>query len=402
MNSSILQCMGMSTRRVVVAAALYALSISGAHGENAVTRIRAGRLVDVEAGLIRNDMLIELRGDRIVAVRPAGKGATQATDLVLDHDTTVVPGLIDAHVHLTLGAPDSSGQATLRAGFTTVQDLGALDYANLAMREAIDAGKAVGPRIVASGPWLGVAGGTCDFNGIGVRGVEGFRARVDEDVRRGVDVIKVCVTGWPRDGFEHPDSVETAKEELAAVISAAHAAGRKVVAHAIGEAGVRLAVEAGVDVIVHAGFADDATLESMRRKNVYLIPTLTSFAPAKDEAYVQALFERMRHVFTSGVPVAFGTDAGVIPHGTNAREFTWMVRLGMSPLAALRSATVDAAKLLGWSDRVGSIAPGRYADLIAVRGNPLEDVAALERVVFVMKGGQVYRDDLKPPSLPKH
>jgi len=394
--------MSRSTRSAAVAAALYALSISGAHGENAVTRIRAARLVDVEAGLIRNDMLIELRGDRMVAVRPAGEAAPQANEMVFDQTVTVVPGLIDAHVHLTLGAADSSCQATLRAGFTTVQDLGALDYANLALRAAIDAGKAVGPRIVASGPWLGVAGGTCDFNGIGVRGVEGFRARVKEDVRRGVDVIKVCVTGWPRDGFEHPDSVETAREELAAVISEAHAAGRKVAAHAIGEAGVRLAVDAGADVIVHAGFADDATLESMRRKGVYLIPTLTSFAPARGEAYVQALFERMRHIFASGVAVAFGTDAGVIPHGTNAREFTWMVRLGVSPLAALRSATMDAAKLLGWSDKVGSIAPGRYADLIAVRGNPLEDVAALERVVFVMKGGQVYRNDLDSPSLPKH
>jgi imidazolonepropionase-like amidohydrolase len=167
-----------------------------------------------------------------------------------------------------------------------------------------------------------------------------------------------------------------------------------VIAHAIGRRGLRLAVEAGVDAVAHAGYADDGTLRVMRERRVYAIPTLRSFSGARNEPHGAELFARMRRLFAAGVPVAFGTDAGVIPHGTNAAEFPWMARLGMSPLAALQSATLGGAELLGWSDRVGAIEPGMLADLIAVEGDPLRDVGALARVVFVMKGGHVHRNDL--------
>jgi imidazolonepropionase-like amidohydrolase len=302
-------------------------------------------------------------------------------------DVTLLPGLVDAHVHLTLGAPDSSALRTVLAGFTTVQDLGSLAYAGVALRDSVAAGRLPGPRIVASGPWLGESGKTCDFNGIGVLGADAFRARVGEDVRRGADVIKVCVTGWPRTGFDRPDSVEVARDVLKTAIDEAHAAGRKVAAHAIGRAGVQLAVECGADMIVHACFADSATLAEMKRREVWVIPTLWSFARAKETPHGTALFANMRRVLASGVPVAFGTDAGVVPHGRNAEEFAWMVHLGMTPLAAIRAATVDAARLLALSDRIGVLAAGRDADVIAVRGDPLADITALERVVFVMKGG---------------
>jgi imidazolonepropionase-like amidohydrolase len=297
-------------------------------------------------------------------------------------------------VHLTLaGNAADNARATLMAGFTTVQDLGALAYANLALRDDIRAGQIIGPRVVASGPWLGTSGATCDFNGIGVRGVDAFRARVREDVRRGADLIKVCVTGWPAQGYAQPETLEITPGELESVVQEAKAAGLRVAAHAIGAAGVKLAVTTGVDMIVHAGFADQETVVLRKKREVYMTPTLASFAPQRNSPHGKALFVRASGLIAEGVPIVFGTDAGVIPHGSNAREFALMVEAGLSPAASLRAATLGAAAALGWSDRIGSVTAGRYADLIAVRGNPLEDVTVLERVGFVMKGGVVYRND---------
>ncbi|HKQ57025.1 MAG TPA: amidohydrolase family protein, partial [Candidatus Eisenbacteria bacterium] len=323
----------------ILLAILAAIAEPALPADPAVTIIRASRLVDVESGTVRENMLVEIRGDRITAVRQAdGKALPRSAQVIALPNATLLPGLIDAHVHLTLGAtPDSNARATLLAGFTTVQDLGAIDYGNLALRDSIAAGRTIGPRIVSSGPWLGVSGGICDFQGIGVRGVEAFRARVREDVRHGADLIKVCVTGWPQEGFEHPDSVEIGADELAAAIAEAHGAGRKVAVHAIGAGGVRRAVEAGADLVVHGGYEDDSTLAAMTRRGVFLIPTLASFSRGRETPFGKALFDRMRVILASGVPIAFGTDAGVIPHGRNAREFTWMTRLGMTPLAALRA-----------------------------------------------------------------
>ena len=364
--------------------------------EPQATWVRAQRLVDVESGKLLHEVAVEVRGDRIVAVHTAPHRSPAGVTTIELGDVTLLPGLIDTHVHLTLGDADSSLAKTLHAGFTTVQDLGSLGYAALALRDSVAAGRRPGPRIVASGPWLGETGKTCDFSGIGVRGAEAFRARVREDVRHGADVVKVCVTGWPQDGFDHPDSVEIASDALRGAVTEAHAAGRKVAAHAIGRAGVRLAVESGVDMIVHAGFADSLTLVEMQRRDVYLIPTLWSFVTeGRPAPHGTALFTHMQRVLASGVPIAFGTDAGVIPHGRNAREFTWMVRLGMTPLAALQAATVNAARLLGLGDRLGVVAAGRQADLIAVQGDPLADVAALERVVFVMHDGVVHYNALR-------
>ena len=397
----------LSSRHVLLIAIAVLVAILAAIAEPAlpadppVTVIRTKRLVDVASGAVHENIQVEIRGDRITGVRPADGNVPRGAKVIMLPTATLLPGLIDCHVHLTLGAtPDSNARATLMAGFTTVQDLGAVDYANLALRDSIAAGRVIGPRVISSGPWLGVSGGICDFQGIGVKGADAFRARVIEDVRHGADLIKVCVTGWPQLGFEHPDSVEIGADELAAAIREAHGAVRRVAVHAIGPAGVRRAVEAGADLVVHGGYEDDSTLALMKRRGVFLIPTLASFSRGRETPHGKALFERMQVILASGVPIAFGTDAGVIPHGRNAREFTWMTRLGMTPLAALRAATVDAARALGRGDRAGLVAAGRDADLVAVEGNPLEDITALEKVVFVMKAGVVYRHDPGVPAQP--
>ena len=327
-------------------------------------RVLAGRLIDVRAGRMLENIAIDIEGERFANVRPlvtADIGAAGTIDL---REATVLPGLVDAHVHLTLaGSAEDNARATLMAGFTTVQDLGALAYANLALRDDIRAGKIIGPRVVASGPWLGTSGATCDFNGIGVRGVDAFRARVREDVRRGADLIKVCVTGWPAQGFAQPETLEITPGELEAVVQEAKAAGLRVAAHAIGAAGVKLAVTTGVNMIVHGGFADRETVALMKQREVFMTPTLASFAPQRNSPHGKALFERVKGSFAEGVLIAFGTDAGVIPHGSNAREFALMVEAGLSPEAALRAATLGAAAALGWS---GS---NRFRDGGSIRGS---------------------------------
>jgi imidazolonepropionase-like amidohydrolase len=357
--------------------------------------IRSGGFVDVRRGALVPHAVVVVQGDRIAAVGGAGDVRIPAEAEVVDlGDATLVPGLIDAHVHLTLGgAADSNARATLLAGFTTVQDLGALGYANLALRDAVNRGDIVGPRIMSAGLWLGVTGGTCDFDGIGVRGPDAFARRVREDIAHGADVIKLCVTGWVDDAFANPHRYEISDSELVATVREAHAAGKKVIVHAISEAGVRVAVARGVDAVAHGNFADSATLASMTQRRVWVIPTLHSFSRDTASAHSRALLAHMAEEFRRGVPVAFGTDAGVIRHGSNAREFSHLIRLGMTPLEALQAATVNAAELLGIADRLGAVEVGKVADLVAVSGNPLDDITALERIVFVMRDGRIVRRD---------
>ncbi len=378
-------------RPVAVGALLGDLARLAPH--NPPTLITAARLLDVERGALVHDAGLLIEGERIVASGPRAGIRVPAGARRLDlGQVTLLPGLIDAHVHLTLaGPPRANAEATLRAGFTTVQDLGALSDGNLRLRDSIDTGRRIGPRVISAGRWLGVAGGTCEFNGLGVRGESAMVERVREDVVRGADLIKICVTSWVSNGFTTPDAVELSGAEIGAIVAEARRLGRPVVAHAIGRDGVRAAVEAGVAGIVHSGFLDSATAGLMRSRGIYLVPTLVSLETQADSAALAALRARMTVAVASGVPIVFGTDAGVIPHGTNAVEFPAMLRLGMSPLEAIRSATSRAARMIGWGGRIGSLAPGTLADVIAVPGDPLTDIGALSRVRFVMKGGVVVR-----------
>jgi imidazolonepropionase-like amidohydrolase len=379
----------MIRRPAAAALAFITLAPSLGKTQDNLVAIRAGHWLDIQAGELKGAALILIEGDRILRVTPGGDGEIPAAARLVDLSKfTVMPGLIDAHVHLTIGTPDSTARATLLAGFTTVQDLGALNHANLDLRNAIESGKVMGPRIRSAGSWIGVRGGICDFDGRGVRGESEFAARAREDIANGADLIKICVTGWPGDAYRYPDSVQITESELAAVVKEARAASKKVVAHAIGRRGASMAVAAGVDALVHSAFVDSATLTLMKQRGVYLIPTLTSFQG--DKPPLIALQKHMRSVLASGIPIAMGTDAGVTPHGQNAAELQAMVEAGMSPLAAVRSATIDAATLLGISEKAGTLTPGKFADLIAVAGNPLEDARTMQHVVFVMKAGRIY------------
>lgn len=353
------------------------------------TRTLTARWVlDVERGEAIENGIVIVKGDKIAALGRKGEIAPEGEEINLG-DLTLMPGMIDAHVHLLLGGTgEANARATLRAGFTTVQDLGALNYANIKLRNSIREGKFPGPTVVASGPWLGVSGGTCDFQGIGVKGAEAFRARVKNDVDEGADLIKVCASGWLAQAAERPDSVEISEEELRAAIEEAHALKRRVAVHAISERAIALSVAHGADLIVHGGFTSKETVAAMAQRRAFQIPTLFSLKANVAATVYDKLQKHLGAAFRDGLPIAFGTDAGVIRHGQNAKEFLELTGMGLKPIEAIRTATVEAAKAVGLADQIGVLKGGALADIIAVEGNPLNDLNALQKVKFVMKAGQ--------------
>jgi imidazolonepropionase-like amidohydrolase len=401
------------------------------------TVIRAGRVLDVRTGQLRANQAIVIDGDKIAQIVPSADAPASGVDVTIDlPDATLLPGLIDAHTHLTfeLGSLGYAGlgistarealrgarnaRVTLEAGFTTVRNLGAKDYADIALRDAINDGDVVGPRIIASGPALGITGGHCDENllppafhleGDGVAdGVEAVQHKVREVIKYGADVIKICATGGVLSKGDDPNASQYTLEEMKAIVADAHRLGRKVAAHAHGAEGVRWASEAGVDSIEHGHFMDDAAIATMKKNGTYLGPTLflteymqqhlensgvPEFSKKKMREVAAAAPLNVKKAFAAGVKVAFGTDAAVYPHGLNAGEFHVYVKLGMTPLAAIQTATINASDLLGTKFLVGSLEPGKFADVIAVDGDPTKDVTVLEHVKFVMKGGAVYKND---------
>jgi imidazolonepropionase-like amidohydrolase len=401
------------------------------------TVIRPGRVLDVRTGDLRSNQAIVIEGEKIVQVQPASEVKAAAGDTTIDlPDATLLPGLIDMHTHLTfdlnslgyqgLGISTArealhgarNAKRTLEAGFTTVRNLGAFDYSDIALRDAINDGDVIGPRIVASGPALGITGGHCDenllppafhFQGAGVAdGIEAVQHKVREVIKYGADVIKICATGGVLSKGDDPNASQYTLEEMKAIVADAHRLGRRVAAHAHGAEGVRWASEAGVDSIEHGHFMDDAAIATMKKNGTYLVPTLflTEYMQQhmKDSGVPDFSKQKMREVaaaapvnvkkaFDAGVKVAFGTDAAVYPHGLNAGEFHVYVKLGMTPLAAIQTATINASDLLGAKFNVGKLEPGKFADIIAVDGDPTKDVTILEHVKFVMKGGTVYKND---------
>jgi len=400
--------------------------------------VRCGKLLDVRSGRLLADQVVAFSGGRITAVGPAASTAlppgVTAANL---SGATCLPGLIDAHVHLTYEPGDTgyrglgisvpratvtgvkNARLTLRAGFTTARNVHAEGFSDVAVRDGINAGQIEGPHLLVSGPALGITGGHSDNNLLpseydrrssGVAdGVDGVRAKVRWDIKYGADLIKLMASGGVLSQGDDPQAEQYSLEEMRAIVETAHGLGRKVAAHAHGTLAIKNAVLAGVDSIEHGSYIDDEGIRLMKQHGTYLVPTLylgdwlldnvaklglTENMAAKARAVIPAAREHVARAFRAGVKVAFGTDAGVYPHGLNARELAVMVKLGLTPLQAIQAATVAAADLLGWSDRVGTLEAGKLADLIAVTGDPLADVRALESVKFVLKDGAVVRNDL--------
>ncbi len=399
--------------------------------------IKAGHLLDVKTGKTLSNQAIVIEEDKILSIVPVSDLKPAPGDNVIDlSQATVLPGLIDAHTHLT-GDPKDAGyeslgisiprealvgarnaRITLGAGFTTVRNVGASGFSDVALRDAINAGDVPGPRMMVSGPPLGITGGHCDENllalqfhavGDGVAdGVAAVQHRVRENIKYGVDLIKVCATGGVLSKGDNPQASQYTLEEMKAIVADAHRLGRRVAAHAHGAQGILWASQAGVDSIEHGSYIDDAGIAEMKKNGTYLVPTLylgdwfldnaerLHVPPemiAKARVIVPIARKNVAHAFASGVKVAFGTDAAVYPHGLNAREFAVMVKLGLTPLQSIQAATVNAADLLGWPDKIGAVEPGKWADIIAVDGDPLQDVTTLERVKFVMKNGGVVKNE---------
>ena len=399
--------------------------------------VHAGKLLDVHTGKTLNDRAIVIDGGKIVSVDPFTQASRSPGARLIDlGNATVLPGLTDAHTHMTsdprdvgyeglgISIPRSTlvgarnARLTLEAGFTTVRNVGADGYSDVALRDAINAGDVPGPHMLVSGPPLGITGGHCDENllpfeyhdtaGGVADGVEGVQHKVRETIKYGADLIKICATGGVLSHGDNPQASQYTLEEMKAIVADAHRLGRKVAAHAHGAQGILWASEAGVDSIEHGSYIDDAAIAEMKKNGTYLVPTLyladwflanaeqLHVPPemiAKGREVMPAARKNVAHAFASGVRVAFGTDAAVYPHGLNAHEFAVMVNMGLTPLQSIQSATINAADLLGWSDKMGAVEPGKWADIIAVDGDPLQDVTTLERVKFVMKGGEVVKNE---------
>jgi imidazolonepropionase-like amidohydrolase len=399
--------------------------------------VRAGKLVDVVNGKVLTDQTIVIDGERITAVGPTGSVAVPAHAHVIDlSHATVLPGLIDAHTHLTgdprqsgyqsLGVSDiraalfgaRSARVTLEAGFTSVRNVGASGFGDVALRDAINEGELPGPRMRVSGYPIGIIGGHCDNNLLPVdyhyteRGVASgpweARAKVREMVKYGADVIKICASGGVLSKGDEPGAEQLSLDEMKAIVEEAHKLGRRVAAHGHGALSIRDAIVAGVDSVEHASLIDDEGIRLAREKGTYLVMDIydddyilqegakVGMLPeslAKEKALGQLQRDNFRKAWKGGDKMAFGTDAGVYPHGDNARQFAYMVQYGMTPMQAIQAATINAADLIGWKDRVGSVTPGKFADIIAVQGDPTRDPTELTRVRFVMKGGAVVKSD---------
>lgn len=435
----------------VIVSALLLLCSHPAFSQNpaaeSVTVIRCGRLLDVRSGELRANQIILITGNRIDSAGPEAATTVPAKARMIDlSQLTCLPGLMDAHTHLADGPPGNdtfnwarplmrsgaqmafdaavNARATIETGFTSVRDLGTYRaFVDVALREAIERGAVPGPRMQPAGAYVTISGGAGALTGFApdvelplelrfgvANGPDKVRERVREIIRGGAGVIKVLSTGAILTLGSRPGAPEFTVEELRAAVDEANKAGLKVAAHAHSSAGAQNAIHAGAASIEHGTLLDDETLRLMKERGVFLM--MDAFASwdfwpggtpeGKPANYPQEFIEKERASYASqvkvlrramelGVRIAFGTDAGVIPHGKNARLFQVYVKNGMKPLEAIRTATLNNAELFGWADRVGAIEPGKLADIIAVRGNPLDDISTLERVTFVMKDGKVYR-----------
>ena len=410
--------------------------------------ILAARLIDGTGAPPISDAVVIISGNTITAVGTSSAVNIPVGAQVIDlGDATLLPGFIDAHVHLigrTLGDPRRdnaivrdygslsailgvpNAQATLMAGFTSVRNVGAPDFQDMALRQAITEGRVPGPRMQNAGESLGITGGHCDENGFRpglldrdpdrfiANGADAVRAAVRYEIKYGADVIKTCATGGVLSEGDAVGETQYNLDELQAMVAEANKLGRKVAAHVHGTEGIKLAAQAGVSSIEHGSFMDEEGAKLMASKGTYLVATLmageaverfarngvlTGLRAQKALAAAAAMWNAIKLARANRVMVALGTDAGVIPHGTNAHEFILLNQWGgYTPMEAIVAGTSNAAKLLGWEKNVGTLTAGKWADIVAVPGDPLRDLTALERVTFVMKDGKVHKSAGRPST----
>ena len=420
--------------------AAFAAVFSASTAQAAPGAVRCGKLIDARAGRVLSDQVVVFDATGIITSVAADSSTTLPegiTAVDLSH-ATCLAGLIDVHTHLT-SDPENLGykglgvsvprttvtgvknaRLTLLAGFTTVRNVGADGFSDVAVRDGINAGEIDGPRMLVSGPALGITGGHCDdtllayeyhHTSEGVAdGPWAVREKVRQVIKYGADLIKICASGGVLSKGDLPGAPQYTLEEMQAIAAEAHKLGRKVAAHAHGTESIKDAIRAGIDSIEHSSLIDDEGIALAKQHGTFLVFDIynddyilsmgekVGMLPEsieKEKALGRLQRENFRKAFQAGAKMAFGTDAGVYPHGTNARQFAKMVEWGMQPMDAIRAATANAAELLGWADKVGEISKGHFADLIAVDGNPLSDVKTLENVQFVMKGGMVVKNGVK-------
>lgn len=433
---------------------VFAIALVSAHSQSAdkdakpaphIVYVKAGHLFDATSDKLRDDVVIVVENERISKVTAASEVKIPANAEVIDLSKSwVLPGLIDCHTHLEARAdqldpilevrftPIQGGingvvnaNTTLMAGFTSVRDVGSSPFFAVDLRRAIDSGFIPGPRVVASGPALTSTGGHGDLNSFApsvnnfiypaekdfaiVDGPEEMRHAVRAQIKYGVDVIKILATGGVMSLGDQPGAEQLTYEEMKMAVDEAHRAGRKVAAHAHGTQGIKDAVRAGVDSIEHGSLIDAEGIQMMKKHGTYLVADIynddyilgnaAKFGLPQENIDKEKKLGRLQRenfakAVAAGVKVAFGTDAGVYPHGDNGKQFHYMVKFGLTPAGAIRSATSSAADLIGRAESVGTIEAGKFADIIAVNENPLNRIEVLEHVSFVMKGGKVYKDEL--------
>jgi len=402
---------------------------------SAATALQCGKLLDVSKAELISDAVILVDGPMVGAVGPGVTIPPGAIRVDLSN-ATCMPGLMDVHDHLTIdpshvgyeglgiSVPRSTvtgvknARLTLRAGFTTVRNVGASGYSDVALRDGINAGEIEGPRLFVSGPAIGITGGHCDNNLLAPEfnfhepsvadGPWAARAKVREVIKYGADLIKICASGGVLSKGDQTGAPQYTLEEMTAIAEEAHKLGRKVAAHAHGTQSITDAIRAGIDSIEHSSLIDDEGIALAKQRGTFLVFDIYNddyiLAEGAKVGMLPESIEKERQIgklqranfrkaYLAGARMAFGTDGGVYPHGDNWKQFATMVEFGMKPIEAIRASTTEAAALIGIDKKTGVIEAQRFADVIAVEGDPLKDISAMGRVKFVMKEGKIYRND---------